>query len=94
MVSVERVTQYSQVPQEPPAVLPGREPPLSWPQDGTVQFNKFSLRYRPDLDLVLDNISVNINAMEKIGIVGRTGAGKSSLVLALFRFVEAASGSM
>lgn len=75
-------------------MLPGREPSASWPQDGAVRFDKFSLRYRADLDLVLDSISLSVNPMEKIGIVGRTGAGKSSLVLALFRFVEAASGSM
>ncbi len=94
MVSVERVLQYSQVPQEPPAELPGREPPAEWPQSGTVQFNNFKLRYRKDLDLVLDGITINVGAMEKIGIVGRTGAGKSSLVLALFRFVDAAEGSI
>src|SRR5262249_2162133 len=63
-------------------------------QSGTVQFNNFKLRYRKDLDLVLDGITINVGAMEKIGIVGRTGAGKSSLVLALFRFVDAAEGSI
>ncbi len=94
MVSVERVLQYSQVPQEPSAELAGREPPPEWPQNGTVQFNHYKLRYRKDLDLVLDDITINVGAMEKVGIVGRTGAGKSSLVLALFRFVEAAGGSI
>ena len=94
MVSVERVIQYSQVPQEPPAELPGREPPLSWPAEGAVEFKDFQLRYREGLDLVLDGISLSVAPMQKIGIVGRTGAGKSSLVLALFRFVDAAGGSI
>ena len=82
------------MPQEPPAQLPGREPPAHWPADGSVSFKNFSLRYRPDLNLVLDSISIDVKPMEKIGIVGRTGAGKSSLVLALFRFIEASTGSM
>lgn len=94
LVAVERITQYSQVPQEPPAELPGRDPPSQWPQSGGVTFNNFSLRYREGLDLVLKNITINVKPREKVGIVGRTGAGKSSMVLALFRFVEAAGGSI
>lgn len=57
-------------------------------------FDKYSLRYRENLDLVLKKITCNINGGEKIGVVGRTGAGKSSLALALFRIVEAASGKI
>merc|ERR1711991_100979 len=83
---------YSNLPQEPPALLPDSDPSLEWPLYGEVRFQKFSLRYREGLDLVLKQISLDVKPKEKIGIVGRTGAGKSSLVLALFRFVEAAEG--
>jgi ABC-type multidrug transport system fused ATPase/permease subunit len=59
-----------------------------------IQFNDYSMRYRPGLPLVLKNIALALKAQEKIGVVGRTGAGKSSLTLSLFRVVEAASGGI
>ena len=65
-----------------------RPPNESWPNEGKVCIKNLKMRYRKDLDLVLCGLNVNINAGEKIGIVGRTGAGKSSLLLALFRLVE------
>ncbi len=83
MVSVERVIQYSQVPQEPPADLPGRDPPLEWPQNGAVSFRNFQLRYREGLDLVLKGISINVLPRQKVGIVGRTGLMGLSLLLLL-----------
>lgn len=52
----------------------------------------YKLRYRPDLDLVLKGVTCHVKAGERVGIVGRTGAGKSSLTLALFRIVESAGG--
>lgn len=67
-------------------------PPSGWPQAGEVDFDTYKLRYRPGLELVLKGISCKVAGGEKIGIVGRTGAGKSSLTLALFRMVEAAGG--
>jgi len=66
----------------------------SWPSDGRVVFNNFSPKYRDDCDLALNNINLEINSGEKIGIVGRTGSGKSSLVLALFRIIEAFGGKI
>uniref|UniRef100_A0A8B9CTD7 Multidrug resistance-associated protein 1 n=1 Tax=Anser brachyrhynchus TaxID=132585 RepID=A0A8B9CTD7_9AVES len=66
----------------------------TWPEEGKVEFRGYGLRYREDLDLVLKNINVTINGGEKIGIVGRTGAGKSSLTLGLFRINEAAEGEI
>lgn len=65
-----------------------------WPQKGVVEFRNFQVRYREGLDLVLKGIDFMVNSQEKIGIVGRTGAGKSSLTLALFRIIEAADGQI
>uniref|UniRef100_A0A674KAE7 Multidrug resistance-associated protein 1 n=1 Tax=Terrapene triunguis TaxID=2587831 RepID=A0A674KAE7_9SAUR len=69
-------------------------PPNNWPHEGKVEFRGYGLRYREDLDLVLKNINVTINGGEKVGIVGRTGAGKSSLTLGLFRINESAEGEI
>lgn len=92
MNSVERVKDYLDIDQEAPSIVEDNRPPESWPSKGGVEFKNYSTRYRADLDPVLRNISVNINPREKVGIVGRTGAGKSSLTLALFRALEADSG--
>ena len=65
----------------------------SWPRVGAIEFAEdYSVRYRPGLDLVLKGVNFSVGAGERIGIVGRTGAGKSSLTSALFRILEAASG--
>ena len=92
IVSVERVLEYAALPSEAPDVIPSNRPPASWPSNGTVSFKNFSARYRPELDLVLKNINLDFNSHEKIGVVGRTGAGKSSLTLALFRIIEPTEG--
>uniref|UniRef100_A0A915EWI1 Multidrug resistance-associated protein 1 n=1 Tax=Ditylenchus dipsaci TaxID=166011 RepID=A0A915EWI1_9BILA len=70
------------------------KPPKDWPQAGAIEFVDYSTRYRPGLELVVKNISAQIHPCEKIGIVGRTGAGKSSLTLALFRMIEPADGKI
>lgn len=67
---------------------------LSWPDKGSIIFRNFSLRYRPHLDLVLTNLNFSVESGQRIAIVGRTGAGKSSLALGLFRIIEAAEGSI
>eukprot|EP01116_Phalansterium_solitarium_P010899 TRINITY_DN263_c0_g2_i3.p1 TRINITY_DN263_c0_g2~~TRINITY_DN263_c0_g2_i3.p1 ORF type:complete len:679 (+),score=264.46 TRINITY_DN263_c0_g2_i3:827-2863(+) len=92
MVSVERVLEYTELPVEAAAIVPGNRPAESWPSQGAISFSNVQLRYRPGLELVLRGISFDIKPHEKIGVVGRTGAGKSSLVLALFRLVELAAG--
>lgn len=94
IVSVERVLEYAQLPSEAPEIVHRNRPPVSWPARGEVEFNNYSTRYREGLDLVLKNINLDIKSHEKIGVVGRTGAGKSSLTLALFRIIEPDTGNI
>lgn len=93
IVSVERVLNYSETESEAPYEVeekPGKE----WPTQGKIEFRNYSTRYRKDLDLVLRNVSFTIEDRERIAVVGRTGAGKSSLTLALFRIIEPAEGTI
>uniref|UniRef100_A0A182MWL7 Uncharacterized protein n=1 Tax=Anopheles culicifacies TaxID=139723 RepID=A0A182MWL7_9DIPT len=86
MTSVERVVEYAEVEPEASLVSIGKhKPPADWPAMGSIRFEHFSLRYFPQSNLVLRDLNMSINAGEKIGIVGRTGAGKSSIIQALFR---------
>ncbi|UPX12550.1 Transporter of the ATP-binding cassette (ABC) [Ascochyta rabiei] len=94
MNSVERVKEYLDVDQEAPAVISETKPPSNWPSKGSVEFINYSTRYRPDFDPVLKNVTFKILPGEKVGVVGRTGAGKSSLALALFRALEAEKGKI
>lgn len=94
IVSVERTLEYSNLPSEAPDIIPHQRPSTSWPSQGAVSFRNYSTRYREGLDLVLKGINLDIKPREKFGIVGRTGAGKSSLTLALFRLIEPASGTI
>jgi ATP-binding cassette, subfamily C (CFTR/MRP), member 1 len=80
------------LPSEAPEIIPRNRPKASWPTQGAIEFKNYSTRYRPGLDLVLKNIDLSIKGHEKVGVVGRTGAGKSSLTLALFRIIEPTSG--
>ncbi|ETV93494.1 hypothetical protein H310_12538 [Aphanomyces invadans] len=93
MVAPERVAEYTNVVQEAPRVISGAVP-ASWPEDGSIAFNNVSFRYKPNDPLVLKDVNFSIKSGEKVGIVGRTGAGKSSLTMALFRINEIASGSV
>merc|ERR1712004_178298 len=94
MVSVERIREYQEAPQEAPFEVPENDPPKEWPEHGVIEFDKYETRFRPGLDLVLKGISCKILSREKIGIVGRTGAGKSTMTLALFRILESSGGSI
>ncbi|KFH68799.1 hypothetical protein MVEG_05603 [Podila verticillata NRRL 6337] len=90
LVSVERVKEYSDKHREAPNETTIELPP-NWPAHGKIEFKNYSTRYREGMDLVIRNVSFDVQPGEKVGIVGRTGAGKSSLTLALFRIVEAAN---
>ncbi|XP_027033321.1 ATP-binding cassette sub-family C member 3 isoform X1 [Tachysurus fulvidraco] len=94
IVAVERVKEYSETPPEAPWDVEDKKPSPDWPAEGNVEFTDYSVRYREELDLVLKNISLKVKGGEKIGIVGRTGAGKSSMTLCLFRLLEAAKGEI
>ncbi|XP_033840127.1 ATP-binding cassette sub-family C member 3 isoform X3 [Periophthalmus magnuspinnatus] len=94
IVAVERVKEYSETQTEAPWEIEDKKPPPDWPLQGNVQFKDYSVRYREGLDLVLKNLSLSVKGGEKIGIVGRTGAGKSSMTLCLFRLLEAAGGEI
>ncbi|XP_037547246.1 canalicular multispecific organic anion transporter 2 [Nematolebias whitei] len=94
IVAVERVKEYSETKTEAPWEVEDKKPPSEWPMNGNVEFHNYSVRYREGLDLVLKNLTLNVKGGEKIGIVGRTGAGKSSMTLCLFRLLEAAGGEI
>ena len=94
IVAVERIEEYTVTPNEAEWDIPATKPESDWPSKGVVKFEKYSTRYRTGLDLVLREISASVGSGEKIGIVGRTGAGKSSFALALFRLIEAAEGEI
>lgn len=93
MVSTERLYYYgTELDEEPPLHL--KEIPESWPQRGEIVFNEVQMRYRDGLPLVLKGLNLNVAGGERIGIVGRTGAGKSSIMSTLFRLVELSGGSI
>ncbi|XP_023209485.1 multidrug resistance-associated protein 1-like [Centruroides sculpturatus] len=94
IVSVERCLEYSGINTEAPRYNKSTKPDDSWPKNGNIKFENYSTRYREGLDLILNDITCDFSAGDKIGIVGRTGAGKSSLTLSLFRIIEAAAGKI
>ena len=84
----------NELEQESPHHLPDHTPPAPWPSAGAIEFNEIVLKYRPELPAVIKGLSMSIRPGEKVGIVGRTGAGKSSIMTALYRLVELTSGSI
>ena len=94
IVSVERIEEYTELPSEAPSHIPDTQPSESWPFKGDIAINQIVMRYRPELEPVIKELSVHILPGEKVGVVGRTGAGKSSLVLCLMRIIELERGSI
>ncbi|PKA57671.1 ABC transporter C family member 4 [Apostasia shenzhenica] len=94
MVSVERIKQFSNIPPEAPWRIKDCLPSPNWPTHGDIYLRDLKVRYRPNTPLVLKGITLNIHSGEKIGVVGRTGSGKSTLIQALFRIVEPTGGKI
>uniref|UniRef100_A0A452UFP3 Multidrug resistance-associated protein 1-like n=1 Tax=Ursus maritimus TaxID=29073 RepID=A0A452UFP3_URSMA len=92
-VSIERVCEYENMDKEAPWIM-SKRPPSQWPDKGIVEFINYQARYRDDLGLALQDITFQTHGEEKIGIVGRTGAGKSTLSNCLFRIVERSGGKI
>eukprot|EP00494_Astrolonche_serrata_P023354 UN23612 len=94
IVSVERIEEYIKVAPEKPKRINGRTPPVSWPLQGSINIENLHMRYRANTELILKGVNLNIEGGERVGIVGRTGSGKSSLFVALMRLVECEKGTM
>ncbi|CAL0300544.1 unnamed protein product [Lupinus luteus] len=94
MVSVERIKQFTNISSEAAWDIKDRSPPSNWPSDGNVDIEDLQVRYRPNTPLVLKGITLSISGGEKIGVVGRTGSGKSTLIQVFFRLVEPTGGKI
>ncbi|KAF1328428.1 Abc transporter c family member 5, partial [Globisporangium splendens] len=92
MVSPERILEYAEIPAEGTEKVLVLEPSCKWPEQGSIKFEDVVFSYKEGAPAVLKGVSFDIKSNEKIGIVGRTGAGKSSLTMALFRFNELDAG--
>ncbi|KAI4312632.1 hypothetical protein MLD38_037434 [Melastoma candidum] len=94
IISVERILQYSKLASEAALVIEDCRPPINWPSTGTIAFRNLQIRYAEHLPSVLNNITCTFPGRKKIGVVGRTGSGKSTLIQAIFRIVEPREGSI
>lgn len=94
IVSVERMIQYANLAPEAEMVIKETEPTQPWPSKGAIEFKSMSMRYRPDLDFVLKDMNLKIPGGARIGMVGRTGCGKSSTMLVMLRIVEPTQGTI
>ncbi|XP_027351838.1 ABC transporter C family member 3-like [Abrus precatorius] len=94
IISVERILQYTSLPSEAPLVIKDSQPDHSWPSSGEVHIQNLQVQYAPHLPLVLHGLTCTFAAGAKTGIVGRTGSGKSTLVLTLFRLLEPVAGQI
>ncbi|XP_042509454.1 ABC transporter C family member 3-like [Macadamia integrifolia] len=94
IISIERILQYADIPNEPPLLVEENRPNRKWPSQGKIDIFSLQVRYAPHLPLVLRDFTCTFPGGMKIGIVGRTGSGKSTLVQALFRMIEPTTGQI
>ncbi|KAK4379949.1 hypothetical protein RND71_001811 [Anisodus tanguticus] len=94
MVSVERIKQFTRIPSEASWRIVNCLPSSDWPYRGDIEIKSLKVRYRSNTPLVLKGISLRINGGKKIGVVGRTGSGKSTLIQVFFRLVEPSAGTI
>ncbi|XP_027504551.1 multidrug resistance-associated protein 1-like isoform X3 [Corapipo altera] len=92
-VSIERICEYATMDKEEPWIM-SKRPPMGWPDRGIIEFVNYKAHYRKDLGLALNDVSFQTQSKEKVGIVGRTGAGKSTLTSCLFRVLEGCEGKI
>ena len=93
-VSIERIAQYNEISQEAPHKIEDTKPGDSWPQNGKIEISDVYMNYREGLDDVLEGLTVTIAGGQKVGVIGRTGAGKSSLFVTLLRICEYSKGTI
>ena len=97
MISLERCLQYTRIKSEKPSQIKPKDDELmknNWPQEGRIRFENYSVKYRPTTEVVLKNLNFQIEGNEKVGVVGRTGSGKSTICLCLFRILEPLEGTI
>jgi ABC-type multidrug transport system fused ATPase/permease subunit len=97
MISLERCLQYLKIQSEAPTIIKEKDEPLiesNWPKEGKIKFENYSVKYRPNTEIVLKKLNLEINSNEKVGVVGRTGSGKSTICLCLFRILEPYEGTI
>ncbi|KAK4754038.1 hypothetical protein SAY87_002142 [Trapa incisa] len=92
IVSVERIKQFMHIPSEPEAIVEDHRPPSTWPSKGRIELEDLKIRYRENAPLVLKGITCTFKEGSRVGVVGRTGSGKTTLISALFRLVDSGSG--
>jgi ABC-type multidrug transport system fused ATPase/permease subunit len=89
LTSFERIERYAN---QPPEALQGAAAPPDWPSHGEISVRQLSVRYRPELPMALSDITFHVKSGMRVGIIGRTGSGKSTLILTLMRLLEPAEG--
>lgn len=94
MPSVERMLQLTEIKQEDALVLPSDSDLIGWPHSGAIKYSNVTMKYREELDPAVNDVTFEIEAGMKVGVVGRTGAGKSSILQTLFRLIDLHEGKI